>query len=95
MVITPHGIVSRYLYGITFLPADIQMALTEAAAGMVRPTIARILALCYSYDPQGRRYVVNVTRLTGAAVLLFAAGFILFLVKGKPASNNDRARLSR
>ncbi len=87
IVLTPRGIVSRYMYGISFLPADIQMAVQEAAAEQVRPTIARVLAFCYSYDPQGRRYVLSITRLAGAVILLFAAGFVLFLVKGKTRSN--------
>ncbi len=85
---------SRYLYGISFLPADVQIALQEASAGQVRPTVSRILAFCYSYDPQGRRYVLNITRLAGAAVLLFAAGFVVFLLKGKSRSGREKTRLS-
>ena len=94
IVLTPQGIVSRYMYGISFLPADIQMALQEAAAGQVRPTISRMLAFCYSYDPQGRRYVLSITRLTGAAILIFAAGFVVFLLKGKSRGNKEKTRLS-
>ncbi len=41
--LTPKGVVSRYLYGTDFLPADMEMAIREAAAGQVRPTISRIL----------------------------------------------------
>jgi protein SCO1/2 len=94
IVLTPRGIVSRYLYGISFLPADIQMALQEAAKGLLRPTVSRVLAFCYSYDPQSRSYVLSITRLTGAAVLLFAAGFLLFLLKGRSRSNREKPRLS-
>ncbi len=94
IVLTPQGIVSRYIYGISFLPADIQMALQEAAAGQVRPTMSRILALCYSYDPEGQRYVLNITRLTGAAILVVAAGFVIFLLKGKSRSSKEKTRLS-
>ena len=93
VVLTPQGIVSRYLYGISFLPADVQMALQEAAAGQVRPTISRVLAFCYSYDPQSRSWVLSITRLTGTAVLLFAAGFLVFLLKGRSRSNRETARL--
>ncbi len=90
VVLTPKGIVSRYLYGITFIPADIQSAVQEAAAGQVRPTITRVLAFCYSYDPQGRRYVLNITRVTGTVVLVLAAGFVLFLLLGK--SGRDKGK---
>ncbi|MBP1776799.1 MAG: SCO1/SenC family protein, partial [candidate division NC10 bacterium] len=95
IVLTPRGIVSRYMYGITFLPADIQMAVQEAAAEQVRPTISRVLAFCYSYDPQGRRWVLSITRLAGAATLLFAAGFLFFVLKGRSRGKKERARLSQ
>lgn len=94
IVLTPQGIVSRYIYGVSFLPADIQMALEEAAAGEVHPTMSRILALCYSYDPEGRRYVLNITRVTGAAILVVAAGFVMFLLKGRSRGNKEKTRLS-
>ena len=80
VVLTPKGIVSRYLYGIHFLPADLQMAIQEAAKGQVRPTISQVLSFCYSYDPEGRRYVFNVTRAVGAATLLLAGGWVLYLL---------------
>jgi protein SCO1/2 len=84
VVLTPKGTVSRYIYGIHFLPADLQMAILEAREGQVRPTISQVLTFCYSYDPEGRRYVFNMTRAVGAAILLLAGGWVLYLlVAGK------------
>jgi protein SCO1/2 len=83
IALTPKGIVSRYMYGITFIPADLEMAMQEAASGQVRPSISRVLALCFSYDPQGKRYVINITRVGGVAVLILAGAFVIFLLKGK------------
>jgi protein SCO1/2 len=80
MVLTPKGGVSRYMYGTTFLPADVEMAVHEAAGGQARPTIARVLALCYSYDPGSRQYVFNLTRVAGAALLVLVAGFVSYLL---------------
>ena len=79
IVLTPKGVVSRYMYGTTFLPADVEMAIDEAAGGKVRPTIAKVLALCYSYDPGSRQYVFSVTRVAGAILLVLAAGFVIYL----------------
>jgi protein SCO1 len=95
VVLTPQGIVSRYLYGVRFVPADLQMALQEAAKGLVRPTTSRVLAFCYSYDPQSRTYVLSITRLTGAATLLFAAVFALFVLKGRSRSKMKETGLSQ
>lgn len=94
MVLSPEGKVSRYLYGISFVPADVQMAIQEAAAGQVRPTVSRVLAFCYSYDPQSQRYVLNITRIAGTAILVLAAGFVIFLLKAKSRGDKDKTRLS-
>ena len=84
IILPPQGKITRYMYGITYLPADVQMAVGEAAGGLVRPTISKALAFCYTFDPAGHKYVLNVTRLAGAATLLFAAVFItVVLLKGR------------
>jgi len=75
MVLSPAGRVARYLYGVTFLPFDVKMALAEAAQGRSGPTIARFLRFCYSYDPSGRGYFFDITRVAGALILLLAVGF--------------------
>jgi protein SCO1 len=81
MVITPKGILSRYLYGTSFVPADVEIAVKEAAVGQVVPSISRILSFCYVSDPQGRGYVFSITRFFGAATLVIAGVFIFFVLK--------------
>lgn len=81
MLLTPEGILSRYIYGTSYLPADVEMGIKEAAGGKVRPTVSRMLAFCYTYDPQGRGYVFSVTRAAGAATLLIAGIFVAFVLK--------------
>ena len=51
------------------------MAVTEAAQGRTGPTIARLLRFCYSYDPSGHKYSLNVTRIAAAFTLVLAVGF--------------------
>lgn len=75
MVLAADGKVTRYLYGVTFLPFDVKMAVSEASAGRVGPTIARFLKFCYSYDPAGRRYFLDITRLAAVFTVVLAAGF--------------------
>ena len=79
VVVSPEGKIARYLNGVKFLPFDVKMALTEAAQGMTGPTIAKLVAYCYSYNPEGRTYVFNVTRAAGGVILLFAAVFVVYL----------------
>jgi protein SCO1 len=83
IVLTPKGIVSRYLYGTSFVPADVEIAIQEAAGGQVLPTISRVLAFCYVSDPQGRGRVFSITRFTGAATLVIAGVFIVLVLRSK------------
>jgi protein SCO1 len=83
IVLTPKGIISRYLYGTTFLTADVAMAIRESASGSVRPTISKVLAFCYAYDPEGRTYVFSITRFVGAVILVLAVIFVVFTLRGK------------
>ncbi len=79
IVLSPEGKIARYLNGTKYLPFDVKMALTEASEGKTGPTIAKLLSYCYSYNPEGRTYVFNVTRVTGGVILLFAAVFVVYL----------------
>jgi protein SCO1/2 len=82
-LLAPGGKVTRYLYGITFLPFDLKMAIVEASEGRAVPTAARVLQLCYSYDPGGRRYFLDLTRLAGIGTLVVVALFgATFLLRG-------------
>lgn len=79
--LSPDGMVTRYMYGTTFLPADFQAAAGEAARSQPTPTITKLLKICFSYDPVGRRYVFSATK-TGALVILgLAVLFVIYLVR--------------
>jgi len=81
ILLTPKGIISRYLYGTSFVPADVEMAVKGAAGSQIIPTVSRILSYCYTYDPAGRGYVLNVTRLAGIMTLLLAAIFAILVLR--------------
>jgi protein SCO1/2 len=88
IAITPKGIVSRYLYGTSFVPADVEIALKEAQSGQVLPSVSRILSFCYIEDPQGRGRVFSMTRFVGAATLAIAGIFLIFVLKGRSKRAN-------
>ena len=80
IILSPDGKITRYLYGMEFLPFDLKMAILEASEGRVGPTISKVLRFCFSYDPKGRKYVFNTLRVTGIVTFVCAFAFILFLV---------------
>jgi protein SCO1/2 len=80
IVVSPEGKVTRYVYGLSYLPFDVQMAVAEASQGLVRPTIAKVLRVCFSYDPGSRRYVFRLTQVVGLVTLFSAAVFISIVI---------------
>lgn len=82
IVLTPTGKISRYLYGIRPLAFDIAIAATEAGAEKTGLSVKRAIAMCYTYDPQGRRYVFDFMKVTGVGVVAALGIFGLFLAFG-------------
>jgi protein SCO1/2 len=91
VAISPDGRIVRYLYGTTFLPSDVAMAIKEAKEGKTGPTISKVLKFCYSYDPSGRKYVFSITKFAGAVIIAFAVVFFLYLslIKGRVKSKTS------
>ena len=83
MILSPGGKLTRYMYGTTYLPADLKMALGEASSGLVRPTVSKFLRFCYTYDPESRREVFRLNRIFGALTLAAAAALLAALLFGK------------
>jgi len=80
VLLSPEGKITRYLYGTYFLPFDLKMAVTEASKGISRPTITRVLEYCFSYDPQGQKYKLQITKVSATIILFFALILLLVLV---------------
>lgn len=80
ITISPDGKISRYLFGTTFNPFDVKMALIDAKAGKTNPTISKVLQFCFSYDPEGRQYTLNITRIIGTIMLLGIGAFAAVLI---------------
>ena len=80
MVLSPEGKMTRYLYGTSFLPFDVKMAIIEAQKGQSRPTINRVLEYCFNYDPEGRRYTLQVTKISATIIIFFAVTLFIILL---------------
>lgn len=84
ILLSPEGKITRYLYGISYLPFDTKMAIIEAQKGIARPTINKILEYCFAYDPGGKTYTLQVTRVVGAfTLIILALVFITLVIRGR------------
>jgi protein SCO1 len=79
-IVSPKGKITRYLYGVTFLPFDVKMAIIEAGKEQSRPTINRLLQFCFSYDPEGRRYTLAVTKISATIIIFLAIVLLITLL---------------
>ncbi len=78
-VLSPDGMISRYLYGVKFKPLDIRLALTEAASEKFSVS-DKLILYCFHYDPAAHSYVPfaqNFMRAGGVLAVLIL-GFVLF-----------------
>jgi len=86
IILSPDGKITRYLFGISFLPFDLKMALIEASEGKVGSPVNRVLRFCFSYEPKGRKYAFNFLRIFGIGMVLIAVSLFIFLI----SKSNDK-----
>jgi protein SCO1/2 len=79
VVLTPAGVIARYLFGSEFAPRDLGLAVAEASQGKVGSVATKLLMLCYQYDPKTGTYsatAIGALRVGGVATFLALAAFV-------------------
>lgn len=80
MVLTPAGRVSRYFYGIDYIPRDLEFSLVEASKGKIGSAVDKLVLMCFQYDPASGTYgfyVFGALRLGALMTLGFLCLFWL------------------
>jgi protein SCO1/2 len=90
VVVSPEGKITRYLYGVSFLPFDVTMAISESAEGKVSSIARKVLLYCFSYDPQGKRYVFNILKVAGTGMIIFIIVFLFYLTSYGKKDKRER-----
>jgi protein SCO1/2 len=78
-LLSPKGVISRYLYGIAFKPNDLKLGLLEASQGKIGSAMDKVLLYCFHYDPDSKGYVVfatNVMKVAGIATVVILLIFL-------------------
>jgi protein SCO1/2 len=73
-VLTPNGVISRYLYGVEVPARDLRLALLQASDGKTGSIGDRVLMRCFQYDPATRRYGLFISRF------MKLGGLVIFMV---------------
>ncbi|MBK97377.1 MAG: SCO family protein [Balneola sp.] len=82
ILLSPDGIVTRYLYGLRFESFDLRTAILEASEGTIGNTIDKLIMYCYQYDANSNSYAPvakKIMSLGGLATLIFLGIFIGYL----------------
>ncbi|QAR32599.1 SCO family protein [Geovibrio thiophilus] len=82
VAVSPTGKIIRYLYGTKILPFELTMAAVEAENEKPGLSVKKIVSFCFSYDPQGKKYVFDIMKVSGVVILLTLTAFAAFLVFG-------------
>ena len=95
MVATPEGKMSRYFYGINYVPADLRMALVEASRRKIGSPVDYVLLFCFHYDATQGKYtlaIINVLKIA-AALTVFVLGGLVYLLMRRDKTNKHQPAL--
>lgn len=79
-VVTPEGVISRYLHGIEFSAKTLRLSFVEAANGKVGNLIDQIILFCFQFNPAKSKYTLyayNIMRVVAGVTVLLLAIFLI------------------
>jgi protein SCO1 len=94
-VLTPEGVIARYLYGVDYPARDFRLAVVESGGGRVGTSFDKVVLSCFRYDPATRRYapfVMGFMRIGALTVLLALAGLLTVLWRKEIAMRKRDSR---
>jgi protein SCO1 len=80
--LTPDGKIAQYLYGLTYDPRDLKLALLEAGEGKIGSPMEKLFQSCFTYDASIGRYgpyAFGVMRI-GAILTFILLGIVLVVL---------------
>jgi len=84
IILTPTGRISRYFYGVDYMPVDVRLSLTQASGGKVGSLAEQVLLYCFHYDATLGRYSLAITRILSvmaALTVLALGGGVFWMVR--------------
>lgn len=76
ILVSPVGVVTRYLPGIQFEGKDVRLGLLEASQGKIGTFIDQLILYCFQYNPHQSKFTIyafNIMKLGGAFMVLVLA----------------------
>jgi len=84
VLVTPHGRISQYYYGVEFSARDMRLGIIEASSNHIGSLADQVLLYCYHYDPRTGKYgavIYNIVRLAGGATVMILGSFLVMMFR--------------
>ena len=100
IMISPEGKIVRYVYGLSFEPKTIELALTEAGEGKIGSSINKgfLLTGCFLYNKYTGKYTFRWMRLMqwagGLTVVVLAITLIPYWIRRNNSDSNSETEKS-
>ncbi len=79
ILVSPKGILTRYLPGITFQTQDLRLGILEAGQGTVGTFLDQLVLYCFRYNPHQSKYTLyafNLVKIGGIVMVIILASMI-------------------
>ncbi len=94
MILSPEGVISRYMVGFEYPPRDMKLALLEASEGKISRSVGDwFLHYCYRYDPDAGSYSADAMAIMRIGGVLTVIGLVI-LIGGLFVGERVRRRLA-
>lgn len=80
VLLTPDGVISRYLHGVYFEPKTFRLSIVEASRGTVGDAVDSVMLFCFRYDPKSSKYAPYAFRLMQVGAAIVALAMLLWLL---------------
>ncbi len=72
-IVSPEGVLTRTLWGLTFDAKDLRLALIESAKGQIGSVVDQVVLSCFRYEPDAQKYgvyIFGVFKLVGIFTIM-------------------------
>jgi protein SCO1/2 len=81
LILTSEGRISKYLFGVSYPPSEINAALTAASQKQIGNPIQELFMLCFHYNPITGKYGALIMVMVRVAGLLTIAGLAALIIR--------------
>lgn len=79
ILLSPEGVITHYLNGISFDPVTLRLALVDSSQGVLGDFVDKLVLYCFQFDPKKSKYTIyawNMIRISGGLTTVLVVGLL-------------------